>query len=646
MRKISLFLSFIFSAFSFSSFAQDSVTLNWQFSIKKKKDFQYELTATTSIPVGKFIYLSAPAETGIEPFLSVFSDSSIKVEFLSADKGLKNYTDPLFEDAEVQIIENNIVLKQMINIQGIVPAILRGKFVYTIGGENEFFPGETYEFELPLEGGVSNVSRIRINSIDINKPLVACGDEGTQGKGWMSIFLLGLVGGFIALITPCVFPLIPLTVSFFTKKSGTHRQAVGRASLYGFFIFLIYILLSFPFHLLDQTNPEILNTISTNIWLNLIFFIIFVVFAFSFFGYFEITLPGTLASGSDSKSSMTSISGIFFMALTLAIVSFSCTGPILGSLLVGALTKEGGAWQLTAGMAGFGVGLALPFALFAMFPQWLQSLPKSGGWLNTIKVVLGFLELAFALKFLIQVDQSMQWAIIKREIIFALWIIIGLGIVLYLLGFIRFPHDDLKPVRTKTRIVFACLFAAITLLLVPGITNTKMANISWVSGVAPTFENSIYKHHVLLENRIKPMQDYDEALRVAREQKKPLLIDFTGWNCANCIKMEENVWRNEKVAELMKEKFVVVSLYVDDRKVLPADRQQTYTTRSGQKKKILTVGDQWATFQSENFEAVAQPQYAIINGDEILLTRTKSYTPEAQEFKTWLECGLKAFEKQ
>lgn len=646
MRKICLFLSFIFSAFSFSSFAQDSATLNWQLSIKKNKAYQYELTATTSIPVGKFVYLSAPAETGIESFVSVFSDSSIKVESLSVDKGLKNYNDPLFEGAEVQIIENNIVLKQMINIQGIVPAILRGRFIYTIGGENEFFPGETYEFELPLEGGVSNISRIRINSIDINKPLVACGDEGTQGKGWMSIFLLGLVGGFIALITPCVFPLIPLTVSFFTKKSGTHRQAVGRASLYGFFIFLIYILLSFPFHLLDQTNPEILNTISTNIWLNLIFFIIFVVFAFSFFGYFEITLPGTLASGSDSKSSMTSISGIFFMALTLAIVSFSCTGPILGSLLVGALTKEGGAWQLTAGMAGFGVGLALPFALFALFPQWLQSLPKSGGWLNTIKVVLGFLELAFALKFLIQVDQSMQWAIIKREIIFALWIIIGLGIVLYLLGFIRFPHDDLKPVRTKTRIVFACLFAAITLLLVPGITNTKMANISWVSGVAPTFENSIYKHHVLLENRIKPLQDYDEALRVAREQKKPLLIDFTGWNCANCIKMEENVWRNDKVAELMKEKFVVVSLYVDDRKVLPADRQQTYTTRSGQKKKILTVGDQWATFQSENFEAVAQPQYAIINGDEILLTRTKSYTPDAQEFKTWLECGLKAFEKQ
>ena len=646
MRKYFLYLFIIFNVLTYSSSAQDSSVVKWKLRIQKIQENEYELTATATVPTGKIIYLSAPVETGIESFTTTFSDSSIELLSFIPEKGHHSFKDPLFDGVEVQIAENNFVGKQRIRINGIIPAFLRGKLVYSIGGSNEFFPGETYEFELPLEGGKSNASRIKIQTIDVHKPLSQCGDTGTQGKGWMTIFLLGLFGGFIALITPCVFPLIPLTVSFFTKKSGTHRQAIGRASLYGFFILLIYILLSIPFHLLDQTNPEILNTISTNIWLNLIFFIIFVVFAFSFFGYFEITLPGTLASGSDSKSSMTSISGIFFMALTLAIVSFSCTGPILGSLLVGALTKEGGAWQLTAGMAGFGVGLALPFALFAMFPQWLQSLPKSGGWLNTIKVVLGFLELAFALKFLIQVDQSMQWAIIKREIIFALWVIIGLAIVLYLLGFIRFPHDDLKLVRTKTRIIFACLFAAITLLLVPGITNTKMANISWVSGVAPTFENSIYKHHVLLENRIKPMQDYDEALRVAREQKKPLLIDFTGWNCANCIKMEENVWRNDKVAELMKEKFVVVSLYVDDRKVLPADRQQTYTTRSGQKKKILTVGDQWATFQSENFEAVAQPQYAIINGDEILLTRTKSYTPDAQEFKTWLECGLKAFEKQ
>jgi len=646
MRSLFLSFLFVFSFVSFHSFGQDAPALNWQLSIKKIQDNQYELNMRATMQSGKFIYLSASSETGIEPFSTVFTDSSIKADEFKAEKGRRTYKDPVFDNAEVVIGENEIVIRQQIRISGKVPSALRGKLVYSVGGENEFFPGETHEFELPLEGGISNASRIKIQTIDVHKPVSECGDTGTQGKGWMTIFLLGLFGGFIALITPCVFPLIPLTVSFFTKKSGTHKQAVGRASLYGFFIFLIYILLSIPFHLLDQTNPEILNTISTNMWLNLIFFVVFVVFAVSFFGFFDITLPGTLAAGSDSKSGMTSISGIFFMALTLAIVSFSCTGPILGSLLAGALTKEGGAWQLTAGMAGFGVGLALPFALFAMFPQWLQSLPKSGGWLNTVKVVLGFLELAMAFKFLSNADLVEQWGFIKRELFFGIWILIGIAIVLYLLGFIRFPHDDAKPVRSNLRMVFAGLFATITLLLIPGVTNTRMANISWISGFPPPVCYSLYEHPVLCEKSIEPLRDYEEALRLAREQKKPVLIDFTGWACVNCRRMEENVWTNPGVLTLMKEKFVVVSLYVDDRTVLSADRQQTFTTLNGQKKQIRTIGDQWATFQSENFEAVAQPQYAIINGDEKLLTRTKSYTPDPQEFKSWLECGLKAFEEK
>jgi len=644
MRTLStvFFISLFF--LSFSSVAQDVAPVNWQLNIKKIRANEFELNGSAKVPEGKFIYFAAPAETGIESMTTAFTDSSIIASAYSAEKELRNYKDPLFDGAEVQIAEKEIVFKQIISINGTIPAVLRGKLIYTVGGNNEFFPGEAHEFELPLEGGVSNVSRIRISTIDVHQPQSACGDEGTQGKGWLNIFLLGLFGGLIALLTPCVFPLIPLTVSFFTKRSGTHRQAVGRASLYGFFILLIYVLLSIPFHLLDQTNPEILNTISTNMWLNLVFFVIFVFFAFSFFGFFDITLPGTLAAGSDSKSSMTSTSGIFFMALTLAIVSFSCTGPILGSLLAGALTKEGGAWQLTAGMAGFGLGLALPFALFALFPQWLQSLPKSGGWLNTVKVVLGFLELAMALKFLSNADLVEQWGLIKRELFFGIWIIIGIAIVLYLLGFIRFPHDDAKPVRSKTRLVFAGLFATVTLLLVPGVTNTRMANISWISGFPPPVCYSLYQHPVLCEKSIEPLRDYEEALRLSREQKKPLLIDFTGWACVNCRRMEENVWTNQGVLTLMKEKFIVVSLYVDDRTVLSADRQQTYTTRNGQKKQIRTIGNQWATFQSENFEAVAQPQYAIINSDEKLLTRTKSYTPNALEFKTWLECGLKAYE--
>ena len=280
----------------------------------------------------------------------------------------------------------------------------------------------------------------------------------------------------IALITPCVFPLIPLTVSFFTKRSGTRQKGIRNAFFYGLCIFAIYALLSIPFHLLDKTDPEILNNISTNVTLNIIFFIIFIVFALSFFGFYEIGLPGSFANKVDSKSGIGDIAGIFFMALTLAIVSFSCTGPILGSLLAGALTNNGGAWQLTSGMSGFGLGLALPFALFALFPGWLQSIPKSGGWLTSVKVVLGFLELAMAVKFLSNADLVKQWGLLPREVFIGIWIAIGIAIVLYLLGIIRFAHDG-KPKMTKLRWGFVVLFAAATLYLVPGLNQYKMGHL-------------------------------------------------------------------------------------------------------------------------------------------------------------------------
>ena len=499
---------------------------------------------------------------------------------------------------------------------------------------------------MALQGGVSQTARIKINSIDILHPQENCGDEGTEGKSLWGIFILGLLGGFIALLTPCVFPLIPLTVSFFTKRSGSRRKGIQNAMLYGFFIFIIYILLSLPFHLLDQTDPEILNNISTNVWLNIIFFVIFVVFAISFFGYFEITLPGNLASGADSKAGVTSFIGIFFMALTLAIVSFSCTGPILGSLLAGALTKDGGAIQLSFGMGGFGLGLALPFALFAMFPNWLQSLPKSGGWLNTVKVVLGFLELAMAVKFLSNADLVKQWHLLPREIFIGIWVIIGILTVLYLLGIIKFPHDDKKIKIGDIRWIFIALFATITIYLAPGVTNTKWANLQLISGFPPPLCYSVYTHPVNCETSLEPLRDYEEALALAKKENKPLLIDFTGWACVNCRRMEEKVWTDPTVLAMMKNQFVVVSLYVDERKVLPAAAQQTFKTKAGAAKQIITVGDKWATFQSENFNAVAQPQYAILSLNEKVLTKTKAYTPDPREFEKWLECGLKAFSKK
>jgi thiol:disulfide interchange protein len=373
--------------------------------------------------------------------------------------------------------------------------------------------------------------------------------------------------------------------------------------------------------------------------------VVFIFFALSFFGLYEIGLPSGFASKIDSKAGMSNFWGIFFMALTLAIVSFSCTGPILGSLLAGVLTSDNGATQLTFGMSGFGLGLALPFALFALFPNWLQSLPKSGGWLTSVKVVLGFLELALAIKFLSNADLVKQWHLLEREVFIALWIFIGIAIVLYLLGIIRFGHDS-KPRFSRARIFFIALFALFTLYLMPGVTNTTWARLTLISGFPPPYGYSIYQHPVNYETGVEPLHNqYQKALQMAREQNKPVLIDFTGWACVNCRRMEENVWTNEEVKELMKNDFIVVSLYVDERQKLPASEQFVYNTKSGTEKSIITVGDKWATFQSENFNAVSQPQYAIISADEVALTKTKAYTPSAGQFRDWLKCGLDAYKK-
>ncbi|MFN9711236.1 MAG: protein-disulfide reductase DsbD family protein [Bacteroidota bacterium] len=642
-RSNIIILLLLFTVFQLN--AQEAYVSQWTVRSEKKSDAQYLLHFKAQIPKEKFIYvdsLTRDADIYLRiqfPDLSVQSVGDIQIHTQSIQ-----HTDPVFDQKNIQIVRDSISFSQLIRFKDIVPARLKGSISYAVGGADEFTP-ETYDFEVGFVGGVANQFQIKRVAIDIAHPLTQCGDEGTKGKSSWIIFLLGLLGGFVALLTPCVFPLIPLTVSFFTKKSSHRRDAILGAGLYGLFILVIYMALSIPFHLLDSINPEILNNISTNTWLNIIFFIIFLFFAVSFFGYFEITLPAKFATGADAKSSIGSITGIFFMALTLAIVSFSCTGPILGSLLAGALTKEGGAWQLTAGMSGFGLGLALPFALFALFPQWLQSLPRSGGWLNTVKVVLGFLELAMAVKFFSNADLVEQWGVLKREIFIAIWLLISLCIVLYLLGFIRFPHDDTKRSFGLVRVLFIGLFILISVYLAPGITNTSYAKLSYVSGFPPPVCYSLYDNPVNCRHEVEPLKDYQQALTLARKQQKPLLIDFTGWACVNCRKMEEQVWTDTDVRALLLKEFIVVSLYVDDRKLLSSDQQQTFKTYSGIQREILTVGDLWATFQSENFHAVSQPQYAMLGNDEKLLARTKGYTPDPTDFRNWLICGMKAFKK-
>jgi len=617
----------------------------WDASAAKVGEGTYEITFSTKGAEGWELY-APQIISDIRTTELVFPDSSVQQQGeFSLISSPKTINSPIFE-IPVNVYEGPAEWKAVVKINGPVPANLHGILQYTYGKTDEFYPATVYSFSVPLEGGIASGTRIKIDAIDLQNTYNKCGDEDTADKSLMGIFVLGFIGGLIALVTPCVFPLIPLTVSFFTKRSKSRKKGIVNATMYGFFIFLIYILLSIPFHLLDQTNPEVLNNISTNVWLNLLFFAIFVVFAISFFGYFEIGLPSSFASKMDSKAGISDWGGIFFMALTLAIVSFSCTGPILGSLLAGALSSDGGAMQLSFGMGGFGLGLALPFALFALFPGWLQSLPKSGGWLTTVKVVLGFLELAMAVKFLSNADLVKQWGILPREVFMAIWVAIGIAIVLYLAGFIRFPHDPKLQKISRSRWVFIAIFSAMTIYIIPGVTNTKYANLKLISGFPPPLCYSMYDNPVNCKKGFEPLKDYDEALALARKENKPLLIDFTGWACVNCRRMEEKVWTDPVVDSLMRTKFVVVSLYVDERISLPLTEQiPDYKTKQGITKSIITIGDKWATFQSENFDAVAQPQYAILDLDESALTKTKAYTPDADEFADWLRCGLDAFER-
>ena len=621
--------------------AQQPPAVQWKPKAERINDTAYRLSLSAAVPAGWDLY--APEALLIDvPAGAVTSTDSAALIRLEKTEGAKEQKQNNLFNTTLAVMQGPVVWHYRLHFPKGAPTLFAGKISFHLNRGDEFYPLEQ-DLALQLEGGTASGPRILIPAINQANPVRPCGDEEAAGKSLGSLFLLGMLGGLIALVTPCVFPLIPLTVSFFTKRSGTRAKGLQNAGLYGASIFAIYVLLSVPFYLLDSVNPEILNNISTNVWLNLLFFALFIVFALSFFGLFEIGLPASFANKVDAKSGVGNFGGIFFMALTLAIVSFSCTGPILGSLLAGALTNNGGAVQLTAGMSGFGLGLALPFALFALFPHWLQSLPKSGGWLTTVKVVLGFVELALAIKFLSNADLVKQWGLLKREVFLGLWVLIGAATTLYLLGLFRFGKEG-RPKLTTARIGFAVLFGAFTLYLVPGLFNSKAAGLTLISGFPPPVCYSIYKNPVACEKGIEPIHnDYEGALAQAKKENKPLLIDFTGWACVNCRRMEEKVWTDAAVARMMKEQFVVVSLYVDERKLLPPAQQTVYKTKSGDQKTIRTVGDLWATFQSENFNAVAQPQYAILGLNEQALTKPKTYTPNADEFRNWLQCGLDAF---
>ena len=644
MRIIPLIINLLFASLSL---AQNPVT--WTTQAKQIDSLTYDLVITATIEEKWHLYATEMPKDGPLPTEFTFQDST-PIGPLTHSELITGY-DPIFE-MELSYFDIKATFYQTLVVADKSVQDIKVNLIYQ-ACDDKLCIFRDEQLLIPLSGDsqeqqsedltaltADSVKKLKIELKNADL-LTTSSDKNTNSSSFWNIFLLGFFGGLIALLTPCVFPMIPLTVSFFTKQSSIKSEGLTNALLYAFFIVLIYALLSTPFHLIDSINPEILNTISTNIWLNIFFFLIFLFFAFSFFGYYELTLPSSWANRLDFASNKTGgIIGIFLMALTLAIVSFSCTGPILGSLLAGSLSSSEGATQLSMGMTGFGLALALPFGLFALFPNLLQSLPKSGGWMNTLKVVLGFIELALAIKFLSNADLVAHWGILKREVFIGLWILIFVGMIAYLFGLFRFPHEVKKPTLGIGRIFLAVVSLLFVIYLVPGtLPNSSSNSLKLLAGFPPPTFYSIYTQDSDCPLNFDCYKDYDKGVAIAKAVNKPILLDFTGWACVNCRKVEENVWSDPEIYRLINEELVLISLYVDDRGRLAKEDQFTLEYTSGRIRKIETIGQKWAAFQAINFNSVAQPHYILMMPDGTVLAPPQEYT-DVTTYLKWLKNGL------
>ncbi len=640
----------------FSGSAQsDENPAVWQQEFTKIGEGEYELVFKADIYKDWFIYSLYTAEGGSMPSEFEFQNAGVDYELVGETEEGKTYTKytEVF-DVDETFFKEKALFKQKIRLLRPEVNQITAILYYQICKEVCVLREEVFTFSLDGSEVVLEESSLDERSLALsgalqlelkNKGRLQQTDlvvSGGNANLWM-IFGLGFLGGLIAILTPCVFPLIPLTVSFFTKHTGNRSKGIKNAILYGFFIVLIYFLLSLPFHLFDSVDSQILNTIATNIWLNLFFFVVFVFFAFSFFGYYELTLPSSWANKLDNASAKVGGGlGIFFMALTLAIVSFSCTGPILGGLLGSTTLAEGNvAINLSAGMTGFGLALALPFALFALFPAWLNSLPKSGGWMTTVKVVLGFLELALAFKFLSNADLVGNWGLLKREIFLGIWILLFILMGAYLFGVFRFPHDTPKGKISNGRKVFGVISFGFSVYLILGLVQTTPLKL--LSGFPPPDFYSVMEKESDCPLGLECYKDFDTGVAAAQRENKPILLDFTGWACVNCRKMEENVWSDPRIYSLIQNDYILISLYIDDRKKLPEAEQFDFQYESGRIKAIETIGQKWGTFQTINFNSASQPYYVLLSPDLEVLNEPVQYV-DVETYREWLTSGLSQYQ--
>ena len=632
----------LFSLISiFSLNSQDIEPVEWQYDVNKINDTEYNISFSASILEGWKLYSQFSPDEGALPtsfsFINNTSDFEAD-ELFNEDDYIVGF-DNVFK-MDLYYYENEANFNQNVKLLDKDLNQIKVEIDYSsCDDELCIFRNET--FNVVLDNSIiatesenvtlEDVRRYNALELDLDKSSYNSANF-IERSNYFEIFIFGLIAGFLALLTPCVFPMIPLTVSYFIDESKLRYSGAISASLYGGFIVLIYILLSIPFHVFDSLNPNILNTISTNVYVNLTFFVVFILFAISFFGYFDIVIPSNIVSGSEKKSEKGGIIGIFFMSLTLALVSFSCTGPILGSLLAGSLSSaQSGATQLTYGMFGFGVALALPFTLLAFYPKYLSLIPKSGIWLKKLKICLGFIELALAFKFLSNADLVEGWGILKRETFILIWVVIFLSMSLYLFG------SNFGKLKFNYKNISGWVFLLFSIFLLSGLYDSK--NVRLLSGILPPEFYSIEEKQSECPLGLNCFKNYDEGKVYAIDNNKIILLDFTGWACANCRRMEENVWSKPKIYELLDNNYVIISLYVDDRTELSDIEKFKYINKSGRIQYVNNIGRRWSLFQQINFNNASQPYYVSMLPSGKILSEPIQFTSD-EKFQNWLETSI------